>query len=76
MRRGNQGDPKAQNEITSQMEAAKVVRKHSDLRDWIKQAARTSEYISRDLRNLRALAANERLRRGGGGKNGEPMKLS
>lgn len=38
-KRGNQGNPKAQNEITSQMEAVKVVRKHSDPRDWIKQAA-------------------------------------
>lgn len=36
---GDRGNPKAQNEITSQMEAAKMVREHSDPWDWIKQAA-------------------------------------
>lgn len=47
------GIREVQNEITSQMGAAEMVREHSNLRDRIKQVGPAiPEYILRDLRNL------------------------
>jgi len=56
------------------MEAAKMVREHSDPWDWIKQAV--PEYISQDLRNLKALSVAAVRRVAGRERNGEPMNLS